>query len=60
MKEFHCGTLVPGCDWHTQAEEPADIVMRAVEHIRHVHGDVRESTVEAIKERIRDVKKAAA
>ena len=21
MKEFHCGTLVPGCDWHTRAEE---------------------------------------
>ncbi|TIW38071.1 MAG: DUF1059 domain-containing protein, partial [Mesorhizobium sp.] len=19
MKEFHCGSLVPGCDWHTRA-----------------------------------------
>ncbi|TIS66946.1 MAG: DUF1059 domain-containing protein, partial [Mesorhizobium sp.] len=23
MKEFQCGTLVPGCDWHTRAEEEA-------------------------------------
>ena len=22
MKEFHCGTLVPGCEWHTRAEDP--------------------------------------
>ncbi|TJV13085.1 MAG: DUF1059 domain-containing protein, partial [Mesorhizobium sp.] len=19
MKEFHCGSLIPGCDWHTRA-----------------------------------------
>ena len=29
MKEFYCGTLVPGCEWHTRNEEEAEI-MRAV------------------------------
>ena len=32
MKEFHCGSLVPGCEWHTRAEEEAEVMRRAVEH----------------------------
>ena len=38
MKEFQCGTLVPGCDWHTRAEEEAEVMRRAVEHMRETHG----------------------
>ena len=56
MKRFECGTLVPGCDWHTRADEEAEVVRRAVEHMRAAHGEdvIRTSMVDHIKERIRD------
>ncbi|RKE84142.1 DUF1059 domain-containing protein [Rhizobium sp. AG855] len=56
MKTFECGTLVPGCDWHTRAEEEAEVVRRAVEHLRTTHGEeiIRPAMVENIKSRIRD------
>ncbi|OCW59139.1 DUF1059 domain-containing protein [Hoeflea olei] len=54
MRTFHCGSLVPGCDWHTRAEEDAEIVARAVDHLRQTHGEsiIRPSIVEQIKARI--------
>ena len=54
MKEFHCGTLVPGCDWHTRHEEEAEIMRRAAEHLRETHGEtiIRETMIEAIRSRI--------
>ncbi len=56
MRQFECGTLVPGCDWHTRADQDAEIVRRAVDHMRTAHGEtvIRETMVEHIKERIRD------
>ncbi|KQW29001.1 small metal-binding protein [Rhizobium sp. Root274] len=56
MKTFECGTLVPGCDWHTRAEEESEVVRRAVEHLRTTHGEdiIRPAMVENIKNRIRD------
>jgi len=61
MKEFHCGSLVPGCDWHTRHEEEAEIIRRAVEHMREVHGEtiIRESMIEAIRSRIMQTEDAA-
>jgi predicted small metal-binding protein len=61
MREFQCGTLVPGCDWHTSAEEDAEIVRRAVEHLRSAHGEtlIRENMVENIKKRIKPAADAA-
>jgi predicted small metal-binding protein len=61
MKTFECGTLVPGCEWHTRADEEAEVVRRAVEHMRTVHGEtvIRENMVENIKARIRKEDKAA-
>ena len=55
MRLFECGTLVPGCDWHTRAEEDAEVVRRAVDHLRTIHGEtvIRESMVDNIKARIR-------
>lgn len=52
MKHYDC--LVPGCNWHTDAEESAEIVRRAAEHLRTVHDEavVRPEMVERIKERI--------
>jgi len=61
MRLFECGTLVPGCAWHTRANEDAEVVRRAVEHLRAVHGEanIRENMVENIKARIRDDAAAA-
>ena len=52
MKQYDC--LVPGCSWHTEAEDTAEIVRRAAEHLRTVHDEtvVRPEMVERIKERI--------
>ena len=54
MKQYEC--LVPGCQWHTQAEDSAEIVRRAADHLRTVHGetDVRPEMVDRIKQRIHD------
>lgn len=54
MRLFECGSLVPGCPWHTRAEEDAEVVRRAVEHLKSAHGEdiIRESTIDHIKERI--------
>ena len=61
MKEFQCGSLVPGCDWHTRAEEEAEVMRRAVEHMRETHGEtiIRETMIEAIRSRIQKVRDAA-
>lgn len=62
MRLFECGTLVPGCQWHTRAEEDAEIVRRAVAHMRSDHGEqiIRENMVENIKARIRNEEKTPA
>ncbi len=56
MKSFECGTLVPGCRWHTEAEESAEVVRRAAEHLRTAHGEdeIRPGMVEQIKARVHD------
>jgi predicted small metal-binding protein len=61
MRKFECGTLVPGCQWHTRADEEAEVVRRAVEHLREVHGEtiIRQNMVDNIKARIREDRSAA-
>ncbi|NTI62232.1 DUF1059 domain-containing protein [Agrobacterium rhizogenes] len=61
MRLFECGTLVPGCGWHTRANDDAEVVRRAVEHMRNAHGEttIREGMVDNIKARIRDEANAA-
>ena len=56
MMQFDCGSLVPGCTWHAEATERAEIVRRAVEHLRQAHGEteIRPSIVEQVKARIYD------
>jgi predicted small metal-binding protein len=56
MKQFECGSLVPGCTWRTEAEEPAEVVRRTAEHLRSAHGEtvIRPSIVEQIKARMHD------
>lgn len=62
MKRFDCGTLVPGCDWHTRADDEAEVVRRAVEHLRVTHGEdvIRPSMVDHIKQRITEAQKTDA
>ena len=60
MKEYQCGSLVPGCDWHTRHEQEAEVMRRAAQHLRETHGqEVRETTVDAIRSRIETVRDAA-
>lgn len=61
MKEFHCGSLVPGCDWHTRHDEEAEVMRRAIAHMRETHGEtmIRETMVEAIRSRIETKRDAA-
>jgi predicted small metal-binding protein len=57
MKRFEGGSLVPGAKWHAEAESEAEVVRRAVEHLRLEHGEteIRPEMIERIKERIVDV-----
>lgn len=59
MKQYEC--LVPGCTWHTEAEETAEVVRRAAEHLRSVHGEqmVRPEMIDRIKERMHEPGTAA-
>ncbi|ODT05504.1 MAG: small metal-binding protein [Mesorhizobium sp. SCN 65-20] len=61
MKEFQCGSLVPGCQWHTRHEDEAEIMRRVAEHLRETHGEtvIRETMIEAIRSRIEKVPNAA-
>lgn len=61
MKEFHCGSLVPGCEWHTRNELEAEVMRRAVDHMRQAHGEtvIRETMIDAIRSRIEKVRDAA-
>lgn len=61
MKTFECGSLVPGCQWKARSESEADLVSRAVDHLRTAHGEtiIRPSIVEQIKERTMDDQSAA-
>ena len=36
-KELRCGSLVPGCDWHAQAETEEELLSRAAAHARQAH-----------------------
>lgn len=56
MKEFKCGQLVPGCAWETHAEEEAEVLRRASEHLRMAHGEahLRGNLVEEIKKRVHE------
>lgn len=61
MKRFEAGTLIPGATWHTEAASEAEVVRRAVENLRTLHGEdaIRPDMIERIKERIVDVDSGA-
>lgn len=57
MKRFDSGSLIPGSTWRAEAESEAEVVRRAVENLRALHGEteIRPEMIERIKERIVDV-----
>ena len=57
MKRFESGSLIPGAKWRAEAETEAEVVRKAVENLRSLHGEteVRPDMIERIKERIVDV-----
>ncbi|GLQ08501.1 small metal-binding protein [Devosia yakushimensis] len=57
MKRFDSGSLIPGSTWHAEAESEAEVVRRAVENLKTLHGEteVRPDMIERIKERIVDI-----
>ncbi|MEP3438366.1 MAG: DUF1059 domain-containing protein [Hoeflea sp.] len=61
MKTFHCGSLVPGCEWHTRSDSEAEIVSRTIDHLRETHGEsiIRPTIVEQIKARMSTEENAA-
>lgn len=56
MKHFTCGTLVPGCQWHTSADDESEVIRRVVAHLHSAHDEetVRPQMIERIKARITD------
>lgn len=57
MKRFDSSSLIPGSTWHAEAESEAEVVRRAVENLRTMHGEteIRPEMIDRIKERIVDV-----
>ena len=62
MKRFESGSLIPGATWHAEAESEAEVVRKAVENLRSLHGEteIRPEMVERIKARITDTDAAPA
>lgn len=57
MKRFDSGSLIPGSTWRAEADSEAEVVRRAVENLRNLHGEtvIRPEMIERIKERIVDI-----
>ena len=57
MKRFESGSLIPGATWHAEAESEAEVIRRAVENLKSMHGEteVRPDMIDRIKERIVEV-----
>ncbi|MBU1306425.1 MAG: DUF1059 domain-containing protein [Alphaproteobacteria bacterium] len=56
MKRFDSASLIPGATWVAQADSEAEVVRRAVDNLRRLHGEdqVRPDMIDRIKERITD------
>ena len=56
MKQFSCGTVVPGCDGVVTGETADDVLAVAAAHAKSAHGmaEVPEEVVAAIRSGIVD------
>lgn len=57
MKEFTCGSIVPGCDARFTGETEEEILEQVPAHAAEAHGmtDVPPEVVEQVKANITDV-----
>ncbi len=57
MKQFACGTVVPGCEGVVTGETDDDVLAAAAAHAASAHGmdDVPDEVVAAIRAGITDV-----
>lgn len=57
MKEFACGSVVPGCDARFTGETDEEILAQVPEHAAEAHGmtEVPAEVVEQVKVNIREV-----
>lgn len=57
MKRFESGSLIPGAKWRAEADSEAEVVRKAVENLRSLHGEteIRPELIDAIKARIVEV-----
>lgn len=58
-KELACGRVVPGCDFVAHAATDEDLMLKAADHARNVHGvgHLSEELKAKIKDAIVDVEK---
>jgi predicted small metal-binding protein len=56
-KELCCGDIVPGCDHVMRGETEDEVLMKAVDHARAVHGieELDDATMEQVRAAISDV-----
>jgi predicted small metal-binding protein len=57
MKQFACGTVVPGCDGVVTGETEDEVLAAAAQHAASAHGmtEVPADVLEAVKAGITDV-----
>jgi predicted small metal-binding protein len=57
MKQFACGTVVPGCDGVVTGETEDEVLAAAAQHAASAHGmtEVPAEVLEAVKAGITDV-----
>ena len=54
-KVLRCGDMMAGCDYVARAESEDELMQKAAEHAREVHGiTVSPEVVQQIKSKIRD------
>lgn len=57
MKQFACGSIVPGCDAKFTGETEDEILSQVPEHAREAHGmdEVPDELVDQVKANIEEV-----
>lgn len=56
MKEFSCGSVVPGCDYTAHGETEADVLQKVSHHARTTHGmdKISPELLEKVRGNIKD------
>lgn len=57
MKQFACGTVIPGCDARFEAETEAELFRQIGQHAHEAHGldEIPSEVVERVRQNIVEV-----